>query len=166
MSNTDINFEKFLTLFPEVELPITLSTDTHLEFSKHNLAIPAAMMDEYLSSVLDDELTEYIACFKIPNTESFHAIVYWRAGLMEYEYYLSTYDKVGNLLDKRVISGTKSNNEQLVRSVATIEADWLINVVEGTEFFKEDGESVFNPQSSRVYNLELLANGEIAVADE
>ena len=163
--NESISFDKFLTLFPEVELPMVLTTDIHIEFSRHNLPIPGVMVDRFLSSAQDDEFTEYIACFSIPNTKSFHAVVAWRAGLMEYEYHLVTFDKSGNLLDKRVIASTKSDGKLLTRSLATIEADWLINIVEGSEIVKEDGESIFNPSSSKVVHLEMTADGEITIAE-
>jgi len=165
MSKQDISFEKFLTLFPEIELPITLTTDAHIEFSRHNNPIPIPMIDEFLASADDDELTEYVACFKIPQTGGFHALVYWRAGLMDYQYHMVTFDKEGYLLDKRLISGTKLNGKNLVRSVATIEADWLITVVEGAEIV-EEGKNIFNPQSSKVHNLELTSSGEITIAEE
>jgi hypothetical protein len=163
--NQSVSFDNFLTLFPEVELPMVISTDIHIEFSRHNIPIPGVMIDRYLSSTHDDEFTEYIACFSIPNTKSFHAIVVWRAGLMEYEYHLVTFDKSGNLLDKRVIAGTKSDGKLLTRSVATIEADWLINIVEGNEIVQEDGESTFNPSSSKVVSLEMTLDGDIMLAD-
>jgi hypothetical protein len=165
MSKQDISFDKFLTLFPEIELPITLTTDAHIEFSRHNKPIPLPMIDEFLASAEDDELTEYIACFKIPQTRGFHALVYWKAALMEYQYQMATFDKEGYLINKRFISGTKTNGKNLLRSVATIEADWLINVVEGAEKI-EHGQNIFNPQSSRVHSLELTASGEIIVAEE
>ena len=160
-----ISFDSFLTLFPEIELPFALTTDIHIEFSRHNLPIPEAMVDQFLSSAHDDEFTEYIACFKIPNTKSFHAIVAWRAGLMEYEYHLVTLDKSGNLIDTRVIAGTQGDGKLLTRSVATIEADWLINIVEGNEVIQEDGESIFNPNSSKVVSLEMTRDGDIMLAD-
>ena len=165
MKRQEISFEKFLTLFPEVELPITLTSDAHIEFSRHNTPIPGPMIDEYLASAHDDELTEYIACFKIPKTQGIHALVYWRAGLMEYEYQMVTFDPAGNILDKRFLSGTKSNNKILLRSVATIESDWLITVVEGSESIEEEGQTKFNPQASRVHHLELMANGEIIISE-
>lgn len=163
-SEQTIIFENFLNLYPEVELPITLTSDDSVDFSRHNPPIPLELVDEYLASANDDELTEYIACFKIPETQSFHAIVSWKAGLMEYEYQVTTYDLGGNLIDKRIISGTKSNGSTITRSVATIESDWLINVVEGNEVFK-DNQSIFNPSASRVSNFEITADGEIIVAE-
>jgi hypothetical protein len=159
-----ISFQQFLAYFPKVELPVTLTTDTHHEFSQHNTPMPEVMADEYLASAHDDEFTEYIPCFSIPNTKNFHAVVAWRAGLMEYEYHLVTFDKSGNLLDKRVIAGTKSDGQLLTRSVATIESDWLIHIVEGNELFRE-GESIFNPDASQVINLEMTLNGEIINAE-
>lgn len=163
-SEQTIIFENFLSLYPEVELPITLTSDDSVDFSRHNPPIPLALVDEYLASADDDELTEYIACFKIPATQTFHALVSWKAGLMEYEYQVTTYDLGGNLIDKRTISGTKSNGSTITRSVATIESDWLINVVEGNEVFKGN-QSIFNPSASRVSNFEITADGEIIVAE-
>ena len=159
-----VSFQNFLTLFPEIELPLTLTTETHHEFSKHNVPIPLAMADKFLSTALDDEFTEYIACFKIPNTKNFHAVVCWRAGLMEYAYLLVTFEKNGQLIDKRTIGGTVSNGDLLTRSVATIDADWLITIVEGNESIKS-GQSQFNPDASKVYSLELTADGEVIVAE-
>ncbi len=158
-----ISFKKFLTIFPEIDLPITLTEADHIEYSRHNKPIPEPMIYEFLSSANDDELTEYVACFQIPQTKGFHAIVYWKAGLMEYEYQMATYDLEGHLLDKHILAGVKSNGQTIVRSVATIESDWLINVVEGTEAIKAK-QTVFNPQTSQVHNLELTHNGEIIIA--
>lgn len=168
MNPNDIpNFEAFLTLFPEVELPITLTTDAHVEFSRHNVAIPDAFTRYYLASVDDDEaFTEYVACFKVPDTRSFHAIVYWKAGLLTYEYIMATFDEAGELLDKRTIAGTLADGDRLTRSVATIETDWLINIVEGSENTDSDDALDFNPSLSRVTSLELNADGGIIVAEE
>ncbi|MGB0863339.1 MAG: hypothetical protein ACPG19_06260 [Saprospiraceae bacterium] len=159
-----ISFNDFLLLYPEVELPITLTSEDSVDFSRHNSPIPLPMVDEFLAAANDDELTEYVACFKVPETNSFHALVTWKAGLMEYEYQVTTYDLVGNLIDKRTISGTKSNGESIIRSVATIESDWLINVVEGSEVFKGN-QSTFNASASRVSNFEITANGEVIIAE-
>lgn len=168
MNPNDIpDFDRFLTLFPEVELPITLTTDAHVEFSRHNVAIPDAFTRYYLATAEDDEdFTEYVACFKVPETRSFHAIVYWKAGLLNYEYIMATFDKQGELLDKRSIAGTQADGDRVTRSVATIEADWLINVVEGSENTDSEDNLNFNPALNRVTSLELNADGGITIAEE
>lgn len=158
-----ISFEQFLSFFPEIELPITLSEDSHFDFSQHNKPLPAVAIDTYLATEADDDLTEYVACFKVPQTKGFHAIVWWKAGLLEYEYQLATFDESGNPIDKRAIASTKASGNALVRSVVTIETDWLINIVEGMEFII-DGRSSFNPEKNKVYNLEMTADGDIIVA--
>lgn len=163
--NQTISFEKFLTIFPTIDLPITLTEADHIEYSRHNKPIPGPMIAEFLASVDDDELTEYVACFQIPQTKGFHAIVYWKAGLMQYQYQMATYDPNGQLLDKHLLAAVKSDGQTIVRSVATIESDWLINIVEGSEAI-QDKQSIFNPQTSQVHNLELTHNGEILIVQD
>ena len=58
-----------------------------------------------------DDLTEYVPCFKIPKTDGFHAVIYWKAELMNYQFVLITYDKAGNFIDSRTLAGTTSNGE-------------------------------------------------------
>lgn len=154
-------FEDFLAFFPELDLPITLTEDVQIEFSRHNKAFPKEITSQFIESVIDtenDEFTEYIPCFRIKETEKFHALVFWKASLMSYEYYLVTFTDKGVLINKRVIAGTKSQDNMLVRSVATIDEDWIIHVVGGVADSDKDNYEASNSQS---FNLELLANGQI-----
>ena len=84
-----VKFQNFLERFPIIDLPITLSDDLHHTFSKQNEPLNALMIAQYITFIegeLHDELTEFIPCFKIPETHDIHAIVYWKAGLMNYQY--------------------------------------------------------------------------------
>ena len=162
MSNKTISFEYFLEKFPEVELPLTLGEKAHLDFSSTNDPLPDVLIGQMLLPLEEqpmDEFSEFIACFKVPNTCEFHAVVYWRAMLMDYKYTLVTFTKKGILIDKRVIAGTFSDGEVLTRSVATIDEDWVIVVVSGQV---SSAEATYDASTSTVYKLELLPDGKIA----
>jgi hypothetical protein len=161
MSKTDISFDHFLERFPEVKLPLTLGEDSHHDFSRSNEPLNKLMIQQYILPLDDgpvDEYTEFIACVRIPETYEFHAIIYWKAGLMTYQYSLVTFTKKGLLIDKRVIAGTFSDGKMLTKSMATIDEDWIIYVVSGQA---SSSKSAYDASSSTAYKLELLPDGKI-----
>ena len=161
MSKTDISFDHFLECFPEVKLPMTLGEDSHHDFSRSNEPLNKLMIQQYILPLDDgpvDEYTEFIACLRIPETYEFHAIIYWKAGLMTYQYSLVTFTKKGLLIDKRVIAGTFSDGNMLTKSMATIDEDWIIYVVSGQA---SSSKSAYDASSSTAYKLELLPDGKI-----
>ena len=156
-----ITFPDFLERFPVVALPIILGDETHHTFSQQNQPLPAAMVEKFIipqEKVQVDEFTEYIACFRIPETHDIYAIVWWRAGLMDYQYILTTYSKKGEQIDQRVIAGTFSDGKTITRSVATIDHDWIIHVVTGQTDARGE---MFDPTESKATELEMLADGFI-----
>ncbi len=160
-----VSFPEFLERFPEVELPVTLSEGLQLEFSRENGVLSQAMVIKLVNVIEGeepDEFTEFIPCFQIPNTLDFHAIVYWKGGLMNYQYILATLSKKGELIDKAVLAGTYSDGDVLVQSVATIENDWIIYIISGKG---EATATTYDATSSKAFNLELLATGEIISSD-
>ena len=89
-----VNFEEFIASFPIVELPVTLTEDASQTFSAENKPFSQAILEQYLIPLEadeHDEFTEYLPCFAIPETHQFFAIVYWKAGLMNYQYILATF---------------------------------------------------------------------------
>ena len=106
----------------------------------------------------DDEYTEYIPCCKVPNTDKMHASVYWKGGLLSYEFVLATFDKNGVLIDRKIIAGTKSDGKSIIRSVATIDENWIITVVVGQQ---DESQQFYDPSGSKNMTLELMASGEI-----
>jgi len=113
-----VHFGHFIDKFPEIELPITLNDEIQHQFSKNNEPLPPLMIEQYLAPLdgqTPDEYTEYIACFRIPNTQDFHAIVYWRAELLTYEFNLATFSKKGELIARRTLAGTFYDGEQLIQ---------------------------------------------------
>jgi hypothetical protein len=146
-----------------VELPVILGEESHHEFSRRNDPLSEMMIETFIApwetDDIDFELTEYIACFRIANTKDFHALVYWRAGLMDYRYVLATYSKTGKMLDSRVIAGLYSDGQTLIQSVATIDEDWGISIASGQSDAKSGD---FDPSASTQYTLELMEDGSIA----
>jgi hypothetical protein len=156
-----LEFKDFLSYFPEVELPVTLTDESVYIFSKNNKILPQELIDEFISPRLDHkdpEFREIIPCFIIPKTPEFFALVFWDGGLLTYEYNLVTFDKAGNFISGKVIAGTISNGKTIHRSVATIDPEWMIYIVAG-EAKADDIE--YNAESSKAFGMEILANGEI-----
>ena len=111
-SKEKVSFKSFVKRFPTVELPIILGNDTHHTFSSNNPPLPALYINTFISLIegpIEQEFTEIVPCFSIPDTKNFHAIVYWKAGLMDYQYILATYSKQGAPIARRVIGGTFSD---------------------------------------------------------
>ncbi len=159
-----IDFISFLEQFPLLEPPIILGEDSHHAFSKANLPIPAALISHYLIPIDGedpDENTEFIACFRLDGLKDIHAIVYWKASLLNYNYVLVTFDKAGNMLEKRVIAGTFYDGEKLTQSVATIDEDWMISIASGQSSSRTSG---FSATESTAYQLEILPDGTIVNA--
>ena len=156
-----MNFARYLEFFPEIELPVVLSPDAHHDFSQANEALPGALLEEFVLPFEPqeaDELTEYVPCFRIPKTEQFHALVLWRAGLLDYQYILMTYTQQAELIDRRVIAGTYYDGKLLTQSVATFDEDGSIYIVSGQNKADVD---IYDAATSRSYELELLPDGTI-----
>ena len=155
-----IRFSDFLARFPEVDLPITLADDLHHTFSAENAPLSAEMVAQFIQPAEPqepDELTEFIAGFRLKETFDVHALVYWRAGLLDYQYIMLTFDKKGTVIDRRVLGGTHVDGQIVTKSVATIDPDWTIYVVTGQTL----NDAVYNAGESRTFELELLPDGRV-----
>jgi len=156
-----VAFDNFVERFPEIDLPITLGEEMHMTFSSENLPLQNLMINQHLlraEELAPDEFTEFIPCFRIKETHDFHAIVYWRASLMDYQYIMATFDKKGNVLDRRVIGGTHVDGEKITKSIATIDSDWTIHIVSGQG---RADDRVYDSLSSTKTEMELLPDGLI-----
>ena len=156
-----VSFSHFLEKFPEVDLPVTLNDELQHQFSKRNDPLPPLMIEQHLAPLdgkLPDEYTEYIACFRLRDTQDFHALVYWRAELMTYEYTLVTLTPKGELIAKRTLAGTFYDGEQLIQTVATIDEDGEIIIMSGQS---DKNDQHYDPKSSTVTRLELFSEGQI-----
>lgn len=155
-----ISIQQLLVKFPEIELPVILSEEEHHTFSAKNDPIPEALISHYLIAPGDsvDEFTEFVACFSLPDTENFHAIVFWRAGLLTYEYILQTFSKKGQTIDRRIIGGTKVHGNITALTVATIEEGGSIIIAGGVA---QNNDEVYDATTTESIHLELLPNGQI-----
>ena len=156
----NISITGFLELFPEVKLPITLTDESSRIFSQSNEPFPQRMIDQYLIPLEADgvdEFTEFVPCFRIPETYDFHAVVYWMAQLMNYQYVMVTFTKDGLLIDKKVLAGTFYDGKSLLTSVATIDEDWTMLIVSG----QSDSDTTYDASGTRTQKLELLPEGQI-----
>ena len=159
------SFAAFLEYFKEQELPVTLTEEALTAFQQFNDPLPMSFITAYLlgEDMELDEYTEIVPCFMIPDTHDFHAVVCWKGELMKYQYFLVTFDKKGNVIASAVIAGLASDGNSVVRSIATIESDWTVHVIEGEQGVSEE---VYSPKSSRAFQMELLATGEITMLEE
>ncbi len=160
--NGKISFDYFLEKFPILELPVTLSDQEHHAFSSKNQTFSPEMIDAFImpyQGAPADEFTEFVPCFRLPETQDFHALVFWKASLLNYAYYLITFSKKGKFIDQKEIAGTKNKENELMQSVATIEDDWIIYIVSGIKDTHES--STYSASTSKAHQLELLADGRI-----
>lgn len=161
-NNQKVSLAQFIDYFPVLPLPVTLSENTHHDFSKQNEPFPAAVIREYLLPLEGlekmDDLLEFVPCFRIPDTKNFEAIVYWKAELLNYNYVLVTFLKDGTFIDKRVIAGTTIINQTITRSVATIDSDWSIYIMSGEA---DTDNALYDASKSKAIELELMFDGTI-----
>ncbi len=154
-------FSKFLHYFPEVDLPQTIAEENLRYYSSENHVLPPDLIRQFLHSTMsseEEDYLEFIPCFKLKNTQDWHAIVYWKAALLSYEFVLSTYNKNGIRLAQKVIAGMRSDGKSVIRSIATIDEEWIINIVIGEQASAED---LYDTANSRILGFELMADGSI-----
>ena len=156
------SFQAFLKCFSKESFPIALSDDNLPYFSSKNRPLSEELIRRFIlqgeKTEEIDEFTEFVPCCIIPDTKDIHAVVYWKGGLMNYEYLLTSYDKNGVVIDRKVIAGTKSDGQHVIQSVATIDQDWVIHIVVGKQSINEKG---YDPANSKSMSVELMPNGEL-----
>ncbi len=155
------SFEQFLSAFPEVELPVTLTESLHHELEKANPTLAQALQLAFVQPAdmgEIDEFTEYMPGFKVTTEKAFKAVVFWKAGLMTYEYILATFTPKGELISSAVISQMKVEEGVITQAATVITPEWVIYVSEGS--IKEDAEE-FDATQTENYSFEVLPNGEI-----
>lgn len=151
--------DRILYYFPEETLPVFISEDRLESYEGAQQPLPQAFVDEVLVEWEKevDEFTEFLACFSLPKTENYHTIVYWKSGLLKYEFILVTLSLKGDMLYKKSIAGTTVQNNIIRKSVASIEPDHIIHIVAGQSI---DGE-VYDASLSKSFTMEILPDGEI-----
>lgn len=158
------NFADFLKKFPQVELPVSLTNESHFVFSRENDVLPTVLVEEFIIPYDEevDEFTEYIPCLQLPDQNDFYGIVYWKASLLVYEYILITYDKTGKFITKQVIAGLKTNLDSVLQRLAVIDEELIITIAEGAQL--DADRSDYDPGSTKAYHMEILSSGDIIYA--
>jgi hypothetical protein len=155
-------FANFVAKFPPVSMPVTLGEATHHVFSAENDLLPESMVEQFILPVDSgetDEFTEFLPCFGIEDAGPFIALVWWKAGLLTYEYHLATFMPSGKAIDHKIIAFTRGEDGNIRRAVSTIDEDLVIFVAEG---ISKGGDDYMDPTTSKTYEFEIMNNGEIA----
>jgi len=157
----NIRLEDLLGFFPDVELPIDITEDLVMTAETVNKVLPSSIVEKYIvdweKEEEFDEFTEFVPILKIKETEEFHAIIYWKGGLMRYEYILITLDKLGNLISRKPIASTISDGVTVKKSVSRIDEDLIIHIMAGENL--ADGK--YDPSNSQAFNMEIMHTGDI-----
>jgi hypothetical protein len=155
-----VPFEAFQKRFPEVALPVTVRDDSHFDFEQND-PLSAEMIGEYIAfyePAEADDMTEYMAGFRLPRQENYQAVVYWRAGLLTYDYVLATFNpKTGKMIDKKAIAGTRVVGNAVRHSIATIDETRAIFVAEGAHTEGVD----YDANSTTVRRFQIQESGLI-----
>ena len=156
-----ISLDDLLGFFPEVELPIEVTEELVNTADAVNKVLPAAIIEEFMvewEGKQDfDEFTEFVPILRIKEAEEFHALLYWKGGLMKYEYILVTLDKNGTFITRKPIASTISDGNTVKKSVAKIDEDMIIHIMAGEN--EVDGN--YDPSRSQAFNMEILFSGDI-----
>lgn len=157
------SFNYFLEQFPDLELPITFSEDTVRTISRETPPLPPALIEQFLIPIepgMADELTEFIACLRLPEKEEYAGIIYWRADLLQYHYTLATFNpKTQELIDRQVIAGVSYDGEEVTQTQAVLNESLMIYQASGQA--GADGEYDYKASSSTVRRFQLSPSGKI-----
>ena len=155
------SFAEFIEFFPPLELPLSLLPDIS-QIPSTSLPLPGIMLDAYILPFEGDEVdeyTEYIPYGRIAETRGFHALIYWKAGVMQYEFILATYGSDGNLISHAIIAGLRSDEEGILHSVAVISEDLSITIAEG---LSQEDETLLDISKTNTYQMAILPDGYIS----
>jgi len=154
-------FDEFIEFFPFLELPFSLLPDIS-EIPSGALPLPAILLDAFILPFEGDEVdeyTEYIPFGRIAGIKDFHALIYWKASVMRYEFILATYGLEGNLLSHAIIGGLRSDQEGILHSVAIINEDLSITIAEGLTLEEEESLDI---SKTNTYEMAILPDGYIS----
>lgn len=158
----EITLEDLFSFFPEVELPLEVTDHLVMAADSVNKVLPAEIIEKYIvpweGKEEFNEFTEFVPILKIQDTEEFYALIYWKGGLMRYEYILVTIDKEGELISRRPIASTISDGVTVKKSVAQIDEDLIIHIMAGENI--ADSKS-YDPSNSQAFNMEVMHTGDI-----
>ena len=157
-----ISVSDLLQFFPEVELPVVFTDETLNVFSNENPPLPNAIIHTIMAQwegELDD-YTEIVPCVKVDSNEDYHAFVYWKGGLLKYEFILVTIDaktESPTLISRKVIGSTVTEGELIKKSVASIDPDLIIHIIAGAGA----AHGAYSADQSQAFTMEIQTTGDI-----
>lgn len=158
MKTNEPDIREFLSFFPEIAPPLTLSEETHSQFNTENKPF-AQHINAFLINKWEeaDEYTEFMPCLRMKVSDNFHTLIYWKGALLTYEYIIVTITDKLELISKKVIAGTISNGETVKSSVAYIDEEFYMYTISGGEM----ADNNYDPTSSSAYSFMIMPNGKI-----
>lgn len=140
--------------------PVSLLPDLG-QIPSDPVPLPESLIDTYIlpfEAEEFDEFTEYIPYARISGTKGFEALVYWKAGVLRYEFILATYSPQGAPVSHAIIGGMRFEDEGTIHSVAIIHENLSIVIAEGMT----DGDDTTQVSSpTQTYHMSILDSGEI-----
>ena len=153
-------FAEFIEFFPALDLPISLLPDVG-QIPSDPIPLPGILQDTFIlpfESDEVDEFTEYLPFARINGLNDYYAMIYWKAGLLRYEYILATYSKEGEPLSHAIVGGLRYEDEGVLHSVAVIHEDLSITIAEG---IAESDDAGMNPDQTQTYQMAISPTGII-----
>ncbi|MDQ3016381.1 MAG: hypothetical protein M3R25_06665 [Bacteroidota bacterium] len=152
-------FTEFIEFFPALELPLSLLPDIR-RIPTDSIPLPAILLEEYIYPIEGDEIdeyTEYIPYGRIEGMHPFEAVIYWKAGVMQYEFILATFTKQGLPISHAIIGGIRSDEDVILHSVAVIHEDLSITIAEAIA----ENEDANLARQSNTYQMSIDSSGII-----
>ena len=154
------SFTEFIDFFPLLKLPFSLLPDLE-QIPADPVPLPEILLAAYILPFEGDEVdeyTEYIPYGKIEGTKDYHALVYWKAGVLKYEFILATYQLDGQPTSHAIIGGIRYEEEGTIHSVAIIHEDFRITIAEG---LAEEKTMAIATEETQSYYMAIKPSGEI-----
>lgn len=154
------DFAEFIGFFPELDLPLSLLPDVS-QIPVDPLPLPSVLQDAFILPFEADEVddfTEFVPFGRLSGTKDFHAMIYWKAGLLRYEYILATYSMEGEPLSHAIVGGIRYEEEGTLHSVAMFHEDLQIVIAEGLADMALSG---IDPAQTQTYQMAILPTGII-----
>lgn len=153
------HFTEFIDFFPLLELPFNLLPDLE-EIPSSGLPLPGVLQETFILPIEGgevDEFTEYIPYGRIMGIKDFHALIYWKAGLMQYEFVLVTYTLEGSPISHAIIGGMRTEDSGILHSVAVVHPDLTITIAEGVALQNE----TTGLDETNTYQMSIQPSGQI-----
>lgn len=156
-------FSDFLDRFPDLELPLTFSEDTVRTISRETPPLSPELIEQFLLPIEPgqaSEMTEFVACLRLPENDRYAGVVYWRADLLQYHYTLATFNpKTQELIDRQVIAGVSYDGEDVTQTQAVLNETLMIYQVSGQA--NPQGEYDYKASSSTARRFQIAPSGKV-----